>query len=409
MAIVDVKVHPAIGIARLGDSPDDFFIGPEKVWEVVEPEDGFKDAQCRVKRQAARFRLYAYHDNNTVEELTVANADIQWTVHLANKKATHAGNGGSAAQLTIDPGARTLNGAVQREVFDTGTVLLDGTTTTVPLGEARTDTDGRLLVLGGFGQSASPMNKGLNFPRSEGWHDDVSDGPVTAHVKVHASGDEFDAVPAWVIAAPPKFAPGLMTPVTLFDRVFQMAHEQAWVSGPATPSYTNDVYPILQRARDIHAVRGDAVGHHTWADPVYNATDRSTIFARLNPPGDMPDLSESPLTATQYAIMQAWKDGTFTQDWAAPPQPAADITPDGLDRAALMNCVGAAFYPGIEAGGIVDGAGVQPIIDPANYVGGTDPLRLNAGALSPGDITQWMALPWQNDFYLCQDTWWPVP
>ncbi|HEX6510378.1 MAG TPA: LodA/GoxA family CTQ-dependent oxidase, partial [Chloroflexota bacterium] len=191
---------------------------------------------------------------------------------------------------------------------------------------------------------------------------------------------------------------------------------QAWVSGPATPSYTNDVYPILQRARDIHAVRGDAISHHTWADPVYDATDRSTIFGRLSPPGgaggpsqDMPDLSESPLTATQYAIMQAWKDGTFTQDWVAPPQPAADITPDGLDRAALMNCVGAAFYPGIEAGGIVDGPGIQPIIDPANYVGGTDPLRLNAGALSPGDITQWMALPWQNDFYLCQDTWWPVP
>lgn len=416
MAIVDVKVHPAIGIARLGDSPDDFFIGPEKVWEVVEPEDGFKDAQCRIKRQAARFRLYAHHDDGTVEELTAANADIQWTVHLANKKATHAANAGSNADLTIDPGAHTLNGPTQRQVFDTGTVILDGATVTVPLGEARTDTDGRLLVLGGFGNSASPTNKPLNaFPRSEGWHDDVSDGPVTAHVKVHATGDEYDAVPAWVIAAPPKFAPGLMTPVTLYDRIFEMAREQTWVAGPATPSYTNDVYPILQRARDIHAVRGDAVGLHTWADPTYDATLRSRIFGRLSPPGggggpsqDMPDLTNSPLTTTQYAIMQAWKDGNFDQDWVAPPQPAAEVTPDGLGRAALMNCVGAAFDPGIEAGGDVDGGAVQPIIDPANYVGAADPMRLNAGALSPGDITQWMSLPWQYDFYLCSDPWWPV-
>ena len=30
MPIVAVKVHPAIGVARLGDSPDDFFIGPER-------------------------------------------------------------------------------------------------------------------------------------------------------------------------------------------------------------------------------------------------------------------------------------------------------------------------------------------------------------------------------------------
>jgi hypothetical protein len=415
MAIVGVKVHPAIGVARLGDSPDEFFVGPEKVWEVPDPPSGFKDAQCRVKRQAARFRVYAYHDDNTIEELTAADADITWTIHVANKKATHAGNAGSSSDLTIDPGARTLDGPDQREQFDTGAITFPGVTTTVLLGEVRTDVDGRLLVLGGVGHSASPVSPPapLNFPRGEGWYDDVSDGPVSAHVKLRAGGDEYDADGAWVIVGPPKFAPGLQTPVSLSDRVFEMARGQGWVAGPSVPSYTTDIYPILQRARDIHAVRGDAIGHHTWADPVYDATARQDIFNRLTAPGggggDMPDLSESPLTATQYTAMQNWKDDNFTRDWVAPPQPAAQVTPKDLDWAALANCVGAAFYPGIEAGGIVDGGGVQPIIDPSKYVGAADPLRPNHAALSPGDMTQWMALPWQNDFFYCQDPWWPVP
>ena len=41
------KIHPAIGIARVGNSPDEFFIGPERIGEHLEPEGGFKDAQCR--------------------------------------------------------------------------------------------------------------------------------------------------------------------------------------------------------------------------------------------------------------------------------------------------------------------------------------------------------------------------
>ena len=43
------KVHPAIGIARVGNSPDEFFIGPERIGQPPDPPGGFKDAQCRVK------------------------------------------------------------------------------------------------------------------------------------------------------------------------------------------------------------------------------------------------------------------------------------------------------------------------------------------------------------------------
>jgi hypothetical protein len=57
------RIHPGIGIARVGNSPDEYFIGPEapcRPRDVTAPSGGFKDEQGRVKRQAARFRIYAY-------------------------------------------------------------------------------------------------------------------------------------------------------------------------------------------------------------------------------------------------------------------------------------------------------------------------------------------------------------
>lgn len=42
--------HPRVGIARVGNSPDEFFIGPEVPGEVPRPEGGFKDGAGRIKR-----------------------------------------------------------------------------------------------------------------------------------------------------------------------------------------------------------------------------------------------------------------------------------------------------------------------------------------------------------------------
>ena len=105
MTITDVKIHPAIGIARVGNSPDEFFIGPERRWDRAAPAGGYKDSQCRIKRQAARFRLFAYHDVGPPTEITAADGDISWTVHLVNRKATAAGNVGPDADFIVDPGA----------------------------------------------------------------------------------------------------------------------------------------------------------------------------------------------------------------------------------------------------------------------------------------------------------------
>jgi hypothetical protein len=88
MVIVNVKIHPAIGIARLGNIPDEFFIGPELPWDRTIPDGGYKDEQCRVKRQAARFRIFAYHKDGSITKITEKEARITWTVHIANKKAS---------------------------------------------------------------------------------------------------------------------------------------------------------------------------------------------------------------------------------------------------------------------------------------------------------------------------------
>lgn len=112
------RVHPAIGIGRVGDS-EAFYIAPVTAAGTIEPgglmgglpikpgtedtpitADDFRDAQGNVKRQAARFRIYAYPAGGSGTYPTGAGTlvavggsvggkkvvDIVWTVHLANKK-----------------------------------------------------------------------------------------------------------------------------------------------------------------------------------------------------------------------------------------------------------------------------------------------------------------------------------
>ena len=83
--------------------------------------------------------------------------------------------------------------------------------------------------------------------------------------------------------------------------------------------------------------------------------NRQIVYGRLRPAGDMPLLNDgngttSQLRDFQLTLMQQWSQGQGTADW--PPVAPTDLSPDGLTRAALENCVGAAFDPGIEAGGI---------------------------------------------------------
>lgn len=148
------RIHPGVGIARIGNSPDEFFIGPENPGQAASPVGGFKDKAGRIKRQAARFRLYAFDkDNVCIGEVTAGDdVDITWTVHLANAKPSFNTFLGRFWQsqypnfykynpnetplrnqeimdpeqrrklLVIDPGERSIKPGEAPVEFDTGTI-----------------------------------------------------------------------------------------------------------------------------------------------------------------------------------------------------------------------------------------------------------------------------------------------
>ena len=85
---VGFEIHPTIGIARLGAS-EGFFIGPEPG---LAPPPSYRDGGG-ILRQAARFRIFRVDRDGigairAADEITNGDAEIEWTVHLANRKAT---------------------------------------------------------------------------------------------------------------------------------------------------------------------------------------------------------------------------------------------------------------------------------------------------------------------------------
>ncbi len=222
LRIVKAAIHPSIGVARVGNSQEEFFIGPEVIDPIPRPSGFYRDAKGALKRQAARFRVYGLNAAGTpIAELTAADATIEWEVRLANKKAawyefqlaldipeadsappSMLRNPGvkNRADLAIDPEPRKIKGKNQKDrKFDGGTFMGKK----VYLGELRTDDKGRLVVLGGRGVSASyDGTKAVTFANNDAWYDDVSDGPVTARVVF--KGEELRVDPAWVIVAPPE-------------------------------------------------------------------------------------------------------------------------------------------------------------------------------------------------------------
>ncbi|MGW3960945.1 LodA/GoxA family CTQ-dependent oxidase [Amycolatopsis sp. NPDC005003] len=435
MTIIAARIHPAIGIARVGDSDSEPFIGPEIPGDPAFPQGiDYRGTDHRIRRQAARFRVFGYHDDGRVEELTAATADIRWTVHLVNRKAVGRrlgarGNGpgternsahraaAERAKLVIDPGPHSVEGSNRRPVRLDGDFVVphhpEESKESVRLGEISTDADGHLVVAGGRGRAGSPSGHKFNDAGdSDEWYDDVSDGPVSATVRM--AGVTIDVEPARVIVGPPKFAPPVGNVVRLWDVVFEALADDA--AKFARPSYVRDIYPILQAARDVGAVNGPARTRHRFTHPVRDTDTKDKILARIRATGPthMPRLYGSKqgrldlaLTKTQKRRLESWAANDFDDDWPdgadSPPVDTA-ITPDGLDRAALENCVGGALEPGVEAGKV--------LVDPANYVGdftvgGRHPSFRLRPDLPPGAVTEGMALPWQQDFHECQG-WWPA-
>jgi len=465
-ARTEYRIYPSIGIARIGDSRDSFMIGPEAPG--LAPEGPFRGNDQGIKPQAARFRIYKVeidaNENETVTEEIVAGVDvtIEWSVSLVNRKA--------AGFSIADTLARQANPSLRNDGLDrdklvisaSGSIAgaaadgpeLSGTVefakpgeagpkvTGVVLAKLRTDDAGRLLVIGGPGASGSPLNASIDvFSDNDGWYDSVSDGPVSATLRI--KGQTQPVVPAWALVTVPRYAPHVEGVVTWFDRAVNMARvgSDGRFNIPKTTSFTRDIFPILKRADLLSTVQG--VGHANgsirplsdaarlagFSDPAKRAAVQAKLtssassapgpeqlppqtmprlYSGANPESDGPAWTYLSLTRYQLAHVDNWVHGNFDADWSgAPPQPTPfDQIPVArqawaLCEAALENCVGGSFYPGIE--GTYDIARSETYHPDANL---RSEFRINP-AHPAGFLTEKMALPWQADFADCTNFWWP--
>jgi hypothetical protein len=484
-AIVTARIHPAIGIARVGNSEDHYFYGPEVVRPAPLEPGSYKDPHGALKRQAARFRIYGYNAAGVaVRELTAAEASIEWTVHVANKKAAwfefqtaldipearrddavpsaqrNPGVVGSQRDemLVIDPGPRTISGPGKdgpRYRFDTGAFFGKK----VYLGELRTDAGGRLEFVGGRGVSASSDGTpAVTFANNDKWHDDVSDGPVTAEVTI--DGRPVPVAPAWVCVAPPNYAPDILSVRTMHDLLFDAYVQSGWIAFPERVSFTRHVYPVLERMARLEWVNHGFATKFGWGgrehllDADYLKRLASTLpehqelrrqiwsaFRNFDRDGVSPvpwpwiygdAINDPPVSARQHVelsdtermLLQRWAEGDFDSDLdleAVPPGSIDELPvserPAMLDEAALTFCLADAFHPGCEI--------TWPMRHTTMYM---EPFRLRHRAIgdpernygkiltpdaatgvdgplygqSPGSLTRWMAVPWQTDTASCR-------
>jgi len=493
--ITKVIVHPAIGVARVGDSPDQYFLAPEVVGQSRTEKDDFRDAEGRIKRQAARFRLYGLNDDgNVIKELTADDGVIEWTVHVANKKSAWykfelafdipvakgdikgykktdsalrnaAITGADRKRLLIDPGPISITGKSTNEdgkeadyAFDKGTFFSPGPNDTpVYLGELRTDKKGRLIFLGGRGLSASYNDTpATDFANSDTWHDDTSDGPVEAKISF-ADGRQLVATGAWVVTAPPDYAPGVRAFATGYDLVYQAALEAGYLELPDRPSFWEHIYPIFERLPLNQWVNTTIFIKHGWGNPgdfssremIHRLSDRSqsslplrqSIFSayrdpaykviqgELLPPiyGDgieefSPDDTDPrnfmALLPFQYHYLKMWADGDFTLGTRPGEMELEELSAGlqtlHLDRAALDETIGGPFHPGCEFTWPMRNTMMYdapfrirrrkdnpldfgPSLDSEKALAVNGPLD---GSVA-GSLTMWMAVPWQTDTSSC--------
>lgn len=498
--IKTLRVYPPLGLARVGNciaqDPfiDDYLVSTEVIGGTPTRPDGapartvddYRGPDSSIRRHAARFRIYATLDDDSVTEVTLAaGVRIEWRVALANLKAgwyqfqqamdlpdgiakeaprrnpNVTGPSGNRPSLDVRPQPKSISGVSLKGPqfqFDDGTFRGQP----VYLGELRTDAEGRLLVLGGRGLSTCyPPNIALTtFANNDDWHDDIADGPVRATIRF-ADGTAIDAEPGYVAVTPPNFAPGLFGVVTMDDAVRETYIAQGWIERPASTSFGDDIWPIFKRLSELQWVNQGLYMIHGLGGPLdvesteilrrlqdsspEGADWRAAIFALFRRDQDLlaSDRGQLPqvygdaeyevvdpaclsVTRTQFEHLQRWADGDFADDWTGP-APLADFASlaaaeqvGHLERAALHDCLGGPFHPGIELTWTMR----IPNIWKAPYrlkVSPSDaPARQDWGdilspaaclaiggpydGVSAGALTRFMGVPWQSDGASCNSS-----
>lgn len=529
MAIV-YKIHPAIGTARVGNSSE-YYLAPEAPGGLpldrdtgkpiysgpgLPPQSVFRDASGALKKQAARFKVYAYDNADPADRGTRVKVGttkvngktvtgIEWTVYLANKKSSWfqfkqltgsgmQGDGGyqknnangakgnplrfnkalgttddpstindaKRKQLVLDPGPHTVSGpkaqAQEFKIVSKGLKPFDITT----LGRILTDADCNLIVVGGDGRSgtADTPIEAEDYANNNGWFDDVSDGPVSGALLLQDGSRVAIDAPAWVVCGVPKYAPEVINMVSMYDTMYDVFVREFGLNrhlfnngfqAGYKPNRASEIVPLLSRPNLYRyiAQMGFGVGRHA-ALPTQTAQQFAassllriraagqtnagpTLMPKLagdNPLSDAQRSNFLTLTQTQFFILKQFAANQFSD--VPPPAMGEGVA---LDQASLENCVGGAFCPGIEITWICRNKTIyMPLPAKSSLsdafrirhknLGGAGLTLTNgadndySGGLEPGDLTKYMAQPWQADFNECSDQpipkngpnywWWPA-
>jgi len=291
---------------------------------------------------------------------------------------------------------------------------------------------------------------------SSDWIDDTSDGWIHVKVKHEHFGRVFDAPnKARVIGTTPKFANGIYAPTTLYD-LMEEVYESDKRAKEAKEDIKYDVgevgwyehiWPLLQRPPLLSWCNGQANGGHgpnaagnffdeDWQKDLSDSSSRSEsirkgVLGRMRLPTTndkydsaragqaypyfMPWLSGdngrttagdastfASVTELQYDRLVKWSQGKFVKASHPPGLPPSCIDelqlaerPAALTKASLEATIGAPLYPGIEMSWNAE--------LPETYQLDV-PFTIRDEAL-PGDLTKYLSLPWQSDFYMCRSYW----
>lgn len=460
------RVHPSVGVARLGPSAETF-PGSETPKEDYEPPlvggRRYRDAVGNIRRQVAMFRVFEYEYPNAVvaatvagkpsriREITMNEAKISWTVEVANLKSRND----AGAKVPIKALAKSLT-TKNAAVFDLKGDYNKGTPplVSVLLAQISTDAAGRLRVLAGIGDSKSPSGKPmLVYDKNPGWHDDICDGPVKATV-------DFTGMPggpagvtgvqtaqsAWVVTGAPDFAHALEPVISLYDIAYSIAVTKfGFPSRSARPSFRHDIYAILHKAMMAHwsvdglqtfyefsdfhhfepASFGDAafrargtVRLASLKDPDNTAGSvpqaaRTKLFDKLKNPdpkavstGNMPLLNkDAHVVVGEVTALTPFHYKLF-KEWSI--GNFHDDFAKPVKRPSQPELLDQAHMKSMVGGGFSPGIEVgSPVTLPATWSG---PFRID-DSLPAGSLTETLAIPWQADFLACAtdqgQEWWP--
>ncbi|MEY8204936.1 MAG: LodA/GoxA family CTQ-dependent oxidase, partial [Bermanella sp.] len=306
------------------------------------------------------------------------------------------------------------------------------------------------------------MNGDLN---NAGWFDSAADGPVNVTIVFEEGEgepvDSIEAFGAWVVCGDPAYAPQIRNVVSVWDDVYNMFVRELDLqpnlykkekenkkiadtyNSDYKPSFAKDIQPIfiacnLQRWTanlPPMALQAHTAVKNIKADDDPNDTIMAALNFIRNPNKEETNIG-APLmplslgaagtsfltvTKTQYFMLDQWSKGKMKDGNAQELELGAG---ECLDMASMANCLGGRYVPGIEVSYTImekdiyiqdwqtSGAGPFRIKhEPLDYKGqekdkpyltsGWIPLHGMTDGLQPGDISKFMAIPWQTDYNSC--------